>query len=103
MTASLLLAAGWGSHSVLVGWAPGRPGLEDATFSHMLSKKGSCLHPPLGLERETSDLGDGPGETEAQGCCGFTKVTWQVLQSCPPGDFLDHMMLSGGAGGSLAL
>lgn len=51
-------------------WAPQKY----ATFSLMLSKKDSCLHPHLGLERETLDLDDGPGETEAQGCCGFTKV-----------------------------
>lgn len=68
----------------------------------MLSQKGSCVHPHLGLERETLDLYDGPGETEAQGCCGFTKVTQQVLQSWPPRHCL-ALTLSGGPGAELTL
>lgn len=73
VTAALLLAEG--SYSMLGGLGSWPPGAKDATFSPMLSKEASCLQPHLGFEKETLDLDDGPGETEAQGCCEFTKIT----------------------------
>ena len=84
-------------------WAP-RGTIPPPFISPMLSKRGSCLHPHLGLERETLNLDDGPGDTEAQGAArGFAPESLsRVLQSWPPRHCLD-LMLSGGEGVKLAL
>ena len=89
-----------------VGWTSGLPGAKYVTFPTCFQRKVLASILTLALREKLwiwmVDLGKLRPGVGAGGACGFTKVTYQVLNNWPPRHCLDWM-LSGGAGAEFAL